>query len=256
MPVVFVGHGSPMNVLEKNRFSAGFAELRSLVPKPRAILAVSAHWYVRGAYLTSAPRPKTIHDFSGFPKALYEIEYRSPGSVDLATRTQALLTRSGAELRDDWGLDHGTWSVLRWMFPEADVPVVQLSIDRRLDPRGHLELAKSLSALRDDGVLILGSGNVTHNLGDAIGRMQSGDVSTPAWATCFDEATKRALLDRDERAMAALRDTNDGPVAHPSPDHLLPLLYTFAATTKDDPVRFTSEAFDLGSISMRNVIWG
>lgn len=254
MPVVFVGHGSPMNVLERNRFSEGFTALRGLVPKPRAILAISAHWYVRGTYLTSAPHPKTIHDFSGFPKALYEIEYRSPGSVDLATRTQALLAQS--ELRADWGLDHGTWSVLRWMFPEADVPVVQLSLDRRLDARGHLALAKSLSTLRDDGVLILGSGNVTHNLGDAIDRMQSGDTSTPEWATRFDEAAKRALLDHDEAAIAALRDTKDGALAHPSPDHLLPLLYTFAATTKDERVRFTSEAFDLGSISMRNVVWG
>lgn len=245
-----------MNVIEENRFSSGFARLRDLLPKPKAILAVSAHWYVRGTYLTGNVQPKTIHDFSGFPKALYEIEYRSPGSVDLAERVRTMIGSSGAELRTDWGLDHGTWSVLRWMYPEADIPVVQLSIDQRLEPMRHLELARSLGVLRDQGVLLMGSGNVTHNLADVMTRMQTGDSSPAPWAKRFDEAVKKATIDRDARVLAALPSTDDGKMSHPSHDHFLPYLYAFAATTNDDIVRFTSEELDLGSISMRNAVWG
>lgn len=167
-----------------------------------------------------------------------------------------MLGNAKAELRTDWGLDHGTWTVLRWMFPEADIPVVQLSIDRRLEPMRHIELARSLGPLRDQEVLLIGSGNVTHNLADAIERMRSGDTSTPPWAKRFDEAVKKATIDRDANTLAGLRATGDGTMSHPSPDHFLPYLYAFAATTNDDRVRFTSEELDLGSISMRNAVWG
>ncbi|MBX3269131.1 MAG: 4,5-DOPA dioxygenase extradiol [Sandaracinaceae bacterium] len=257
MPVVFAGHGSPMNVIEDNEWSRGFSALGGLVPRPSAILAISAHWFVDGTFLTANPAPRTIHDFSGFPPALYEIDYPAPTRVDLAARVRTLLGEARAGLREDWGLDHGTWSVLRWMYPAADVPVIQLSLDRRLAASGHLALARSLAPLREEGVLIMGSGNVVHNLRDAFGRMRGGDTSTPAWAQRFDEAVKEALLARDAARLTSLvPDTDDGRLAHPSPDHWLPLLYAFGATDASDAVRFPTEGFDLGSISMRNAVFG
>lgn len=257
MPVLFVGHGSPMNVIEDNRWSRGFASLAGLVPRPSAILAVSAHWFVDGTFLTADARPRTIHDFHGFPRALYEIEYRAPGKVDLAARVRRLLGAERAALSSDWGLDHGTWSVLRWIFPDADVPVVQLSIDRRLGPKQHLELGRSLGELRREGVLILGSGNVVHNLRDAIGRMGAGRTETPAWARRFDGAVADAVEQHDTRGLVELwPGSEDAQAAHPSPDHFLPLVYACAAADGDDRVRFPTEGFDLGSISMRNIIWG
>lgn len=257
MPVLFVGHGSPMNVIEDNRFSRGFAALRELVPRPSAILAVSAHWYVPGTYLTGDVRPRTIHDFSGFPPALYEIQYPAPGKVDLAERVRAALGSERAALSTDWGLDHGTWSVLRWMFPEADIPVVQLSLDRRLAPERHYELARSLAELRHEGVLILGSGNVVHNLRDAFTRMRTRSTETPDWALRFDADVKQALAQHDAAALLKLwPGGSDARLAHPTPDHWLPLLYALAASAPDDAVRFPTEGFDLGSISMRNVVFG
>ena len=257
MPVVFVGHGSPMNVIEDNQWSRGFASLAGLVPRPSAILVVSAHWFVDGTFLTADDRPRTIHDFHGFPRALYEVEYRAPGKVDLAARVRRLLGDERAALSSDWGLDHGAWSVLRWMFPDASVPVVQLSIDRRLQPRQHLELGRSLGELRREGVLVLGSGNVVHNLRDAIGRMGTGRAETPAWASRFDGAVADAVTQHDTRRLVELwPDADDARAAHPSPDHFLPLIYAAAAADGRDNVRFPTEGFDLGSISMRNIIWG
>jgi len=257
MPVLFVGHGSPMNVVEDNRWSRGFAALREFVPKPRAIVAVSAHWFVDGTYLTGNASPETIHDFSGFPEALYEIEYPAPGDVGLARRVRELLGEERAELKTDWGLDHGTWSVLRWMFPEAEIPVIQLSIDRRLDVPRHHELGRSLAELRDEGVLILGSGNAVHNLRDAFRRMEMGSTETPEWARRFDEAVGRIVTEHDTPSLLSLwPDTEDGRTAHPTPDHWLPLIYAQAATDERDRVRFPMEGFDWGSISMRSVVFG
>jgi len=256
MPVLFVGHGSPMNVVEDNRWSRGFAALGELVPRPSAILAVSAHWLVNGTYLTANDRPRTIHDFTGFPPALYEIEYPAPGRTELARRVRTMLGER-AGLSTEWGLDHGTWSVLRWMFPEADVPVLQLSIDRRLSPREHHALGRSLRALRDEGVLILGSGNVVHNLRDAFAHMRSGNTDTPEWARRYDETVATALEQHDDEALVRLwPDGDDGRMAHPMPDHWLPLLYVQAAADRDDRVRFPTTGFDMGSISMRNVLIG
>ncbi len=257
MPVLFVGHGSPMNVIEDNAWSRGFASLRGMVPKPSAILAVSAHWFVPGIYLTADAQPKTIHDFSGFPRALYEIEYRAPGKVDLAQRVRGMIGEERASLSSDWGLDHGTWSVLRWMYPDADVPVVQLSIDRRLDTRQHYELGRQLSALRNEGVLIVGSGNVVHNLRDAFSNMQSGSTTTPPWARSVDETVKQASSQRDTQALLSLwPDTDAGRTAHPTPDHWLPFIYAYAASDEHDSLRFPVEGFDLGSISMRSALFG
>lgn len=256
MPVVFVGHGSPMNAIEDNRWSRGFAELGRMLPRPAAILSVSAHWFVDGLYLTGDARPKTLHDFGGFPPALYEVDYPAPGKVDLAERVRALLGERDASLSTRWGLDHGTWSVLKWIYPHADVPVVQLSIDRRLGLREHLELARSLRDLRQQGVLVMGSGNVVHNLSDAFRRMQTGDATTPEWAARFDATVKAATLQGDAAALVSLWDASDDRrLAHPTPDHWLPFIYALGATDADDQARFPTEGFDLGSLSMRNVLW-
>lgn len=256
MPVLFVGHGSPMNIIEDNRWSRGFAALAGVVPRPSAILVISAHWFVEGTYLTGDLRPRTIHDFSGFPRALYEIDYPAPGQVDLARRVRTLLTEQGAELSTEWGFDHGTWGVLRSMFPAADIPVLQLSIDRRLAPDRHHEIGRSLAELRDDGVLILGSGNVVHNLRDAFRRMQTGSTETPDWAQRFDDTVADVVGERDTRALLSLGSSSDGRLAHPSPDHFLPLLYAYGATDDADAATFPAQGFDLGSISMRNVLFG
>ncbi|MGE3174550.1 MAG: 4,5-DOPA dioxygenase extradiol [Planctomycetota bacterium] len=258
MPVLFVGHGSPMNAIEDNAWSRAFRDLARGLPQPRAILAVSAHWFVDGTWLTGDARPRTIHDFGGFPDALYEIEYPAPGHRDLAARVQQLLAQRApaAGLREDWGLDHGTWSVLVHMYPDARVPVVQLSIDRRLDAAQHFELARSLLQLRADGVLVLGSGNVTHNLRDAFTRMQRRDDTTPDWARRFDADVAVALQQRDRDRLVSLWPGDLGRQAHPSPDHWWPLLYAAAASDHRDAVTFPIDGFDLGSLSMRAVRFG
>lgn len=257
MPVVFAGHGSPMNAIEDNRWSRGFAALAERVPRPRAILAISAHWYLDGTYVMADAEPRTLHDFGGFPRALYEIEYPASGHGDLARRVVALLGKERAAPGSDWGLDHGTWSVLRRMYPQADVPVIQLSIDRRRGPRHHWATGRALAPLRDEGILILASGNVVHNLRDAAGRKRSGSTDTPDWARRFDDDISRALEQRDRDGLLALwPETEDGRRAHPTPDHWLPLLYAAGASDGRDGVGFSSEGFDWGSISMRNVVFG
>lgn len=255
MPVVFVGHGSPMNAIEDNPWSRGFAELADRVPRPRAILAISAHWYVDGSYVMTNDLARTIHDFGGFPPALYEIEYPASGSRDLSNQVLTLLGDEPAQPSNDWGLDHGTWSVLRWMYPAADVPVIQLSIDQRQPPRHHWEIGRALSPLRDQGVLLLASGNVVHNLRDAFSRMRSGETATPDWARRFDADAAQALEQHDRTALEKLMDSRNGRLAHPTPDHWLPLLYAAGASENDGGVSFLSEGFDWGSISMRNVIF-
>jgi 4,5-DOPA dioxygenase extradiol len=257
MPVMFVGHGSPMNVIEDNRWSRGFAALARFAPSPQAVLCISAHWYVDGTFLTSDGRPNMIHDFSGFPEALNEIDYPAPGDPVLAERICGLLENQRAELRGDWGLDHGAWSVLRRMYPDARVPVIQLSIDRRLEPGAHFEIGKSLAGLRDEGVLILGSGNVTHNLDDAFRQMRAGSAETPEWALRFDLAVTSMLEERDTEGLVSIwPDSPDASRAHPTPDHWLPLLYAYGASNDFDRIRFAQLGFDWGSLSMRSVVFG
>lgn len=257
MPVIFVGHGSPMNVVQDNEWTRGFVELAGQIPRPKAILSVSAHWYVSGTWLTGNENPRTIHDFGGFPQALYEIQYPAPGNVDLASRIRAILGEERSSLKTDWGLDHGTWTVLKWMYPDADIPVLQLSIDRRLGMRAHYELARSLSEVRNEGVLVMGSGNITHNLRDAAGRMRTGNIETPDWARRYDDTVAKALEQHDAETLVSLwESSSDGTLAHPTPDHWLPLLYTVGASDERDAVRFPTTGFDLGSLSMRNVILG
>ena len=256
MPVVFVGHGSPMNAIEDNRWSRGFAALGGEVPRPAAILVISAHWYVDGTYITGNEQPETIHDFGGFPRSLYEVQYPARGRISLAQQVRRLIGQERASLNSDWGIDHGAWSVLRWMFPKADVPVIQLSIDLRQDLNRHFEIGRSLSELREEGVLILASGNVVHNLRDAFSRKRSGVSDTPDWAGRFDERVKQAVRARDGKQLLTLAtETDDGRIAHPTLDHWLPLIYAFGAAQDFERVSFASEGFDWGSISMRNIVF-
>jgi len=256
MPVLFVGHGTPMNAIEDNAWSRGFRALTGLLPRPRAILSVSAHWFVPGTYLTGNERPETIHDFGGFPRELYEVRYPAPGDVALARRVAGLLGERSASIRADWGLDHGTWSVLRHLFPAADVPVVQLSIDDRMAPTGHLALGRALAPLRDEGVLVMGSGNITHNLRHALTSSARGDLSTPAWAIAFDASVARGAERHDGDHLARAVEGETGRMSHPTLDHYLPLLYAVGAAEAHDAVRFPITGFDLASLSMRAVLIG
>jgi 4,5-DOPA dioxygenase extradiol len=256
MPVLFVGHGSPMNAVEDNEWSRGLRALAGLLPRPRAILSISAHWYVFGTFLTGDERPATIHDFGDFPQELFEMRYPAPGDPDLAQHVARMLGEGRASLSADWGLDHGTWTVLHHLRPEADCPVVQLSISSSLPPAKHLTLGRMLAPLRDEGVLIMGSGNITHNLRHAMSSHVRGDTSTPPWATRFDAAVAHAIEQHDDEFLVRVVETHDGRTSHPTLDHYLPLLYAMGAANESDTVRFRMTGFDLGSLSMRTAILG
>jgi 4,5-DOPA dioxygenase extradiol len=256
MPVLFIGHGSPMNAIEDNTWSQAFRALGAELPQPRAILAVSAHWFVPGTFLTVNEQPETIHDFGGFPRALYQMQYPAPGSPDLARHVVRLIDEKRARLRDDWGIDHGTWSVLVHMRPAADCPVVQLSIDERAKPVRHLEIGRALRPLRDEGVLVMASGNITHNLRHAMTAWHSGETATPQWASRFDADIAAATTAHDDEGLARALDSETGRMSHPTPDHYLPLLYAAGAADQNDPVRFPITGFDLASLSMRAIVFG
>lgn len=256
MPVLFVGHGSPMHAITDNEWSRAFRALGEELPRPEAVLAISAHWYVDGTLLTGLAQPRTIHDFGGFPRALHEVQYPARADLGIARRARALIGEERARLDEAWGYDHGTWSVLKWMYPEADVPVVQLSLDRRLASAESLALARALRPLRADGVLVLGSGNLTHNLRDAMTRMRSGQDETPDWAERFDRDVAAMLTQGDHDRLARAVETEDGRRSHPTPDHWLPLVYAAGAAEPDEPVTFPITGFDAGSLSMRAVRFG
>jgi len=256
MPALFVGHGNPMNAIEDNAWSRAQQALAARLPRPRAILAVSAHWFVDGLHATGAERPRTIHDFGGFPEALYRVQYPAPGDPALAGRVVALLGARRASVTGGWGLDHGTWSVLRHLLPAADVPVVQLSLDASLAPAEHLALGRALAPLRDEGVLILGSGNLTHDLRHAFGAWHRGETATPEWAAAFDGAAARAVAERDEAWLVGALEREEGRRSHPTPDHWLPLLYVAGAAGPSDPVSSPITGFDMSSLSMRSILVG
>ncbi|WP_363228132.1 4,5-DOPA dioxygenase extradiol [Bdellovibrio sp. ArHS] len=252
MPVVFVGHGSPMNALDLNPFTESLKELGNKLPKPQAILSISAHWETRGTQVLYHETPPTIHDFYGFPKALFDMQYPARGPLALAKETQALVPHS--ELTVKWGLDHGTWSVLVHMFPEADIPVYQLSLDVTKTAQEHLEIGRQLRSLREKGVLILGSGNIVHNL--RVINWRELNAAYP-WAQEFDLAIKKALEEKDETLLTQY-EKKLGEVASmsvPTPEHYLPLLYCYGATVPEDRISYPFEGYQMGSLSMRSVLW-
>jgi len=251
MPALFVGHGSPMNTLEHNRYTEAWQSLGRSIPRPHAILAVSAHWTTHGTAVTAMAQPSTIHDFGGFPDELFAVQYPARGDPALAQRVRDLLNPTAVGLDQDWGLDHGTWSVLAHMYPQADVPVVQLSLDIRQKPAYHFELAARLNALRDEGILIFGSGNVVHNLM----RIQwSAGASPYDWAERFHERIRTSV--ESEQLDPVIDYASGGPDAHlsvPTPEHYLPLLYVLAQKLPGDPVSFPVEGIEMGSIDMMAV---
>jgi len=252
MPAIFFGHGNPMNAVTRNRYTEGWAAIGKSIPRPKAILCLSAHWYLLGTAVTAMNAPRTIHDFGGFPRELYEVQYPAPGSPELARRVRDLLAPVPVSLDQSWGLDHGAWSVLCHLFPEADIPVVQLSLDETRKPKFHYELAKLLAPLRDEGVLIMGSGNLVHNLHTyAWGKHE---VAPFDWAVRF-ETQARELLQRGNDGPLVDYESlgRDALLSAPTPDHYLPLIYVIAQRREDDSVSFPLEGFDGGSISMLTV---
>jgi 4,5-DOPA dioxygenase extradiol len=254
LPVIFFGHGNPMNALLQNRYSEAWRQLGQSIPQPKAILCVSAHWYVNETAVTAMDEPPTIHDFGGFPEELYKVEYPAKGSPQLAARVRDLLAPVETRLDDDWGMDHGSWSVLVHAYPEADVPVIQLSIDRTKPASFHYELAKRLAPLRDEGVLITASGNIVHNLR----LIEWNNRAEPhGWAVRFNRQVKDHLLQKDHAPLIAYEQMgDDARLAIPTPDHYLPLLYAMALHQEDEPVAFAVDGIDLGSISMLTVVFG
>ena len=252
MPAIFFGHGNPMNAVQSNGWTKAWATIGNTIPKPKAIVCVSAHWYLSATLVTAQDRPRTIHDFGGFPRELYEVKYPAPGDLKLANRVRDLLAPVSVELDTRGGLDHGTWSVVCHVFPQADVPVIQLSIDDSQPAEFHYETAKRLSSLRDDGVLIMGSGNIVHNLhAYAWGRQQ---VEPLDWAVRFEERARELLLAGAHDPLIAYETLGrDAILSIPTPDHYLPLLYVIAQMREGEPISFPVEGFDGGSVSMLSV---
>jgi 4,5-DOPA dioxygenase extradiol len=254
MPAIFFGHGNPMNALTRNGYTEAWRRIGEELPRPKAILAISAHWYVPGIGVTVATAPRTIHDFGGFPKELYQVQYPAPGEPALARRVQSLLAPFDVKLDESWGLDHGTWSVLTHVYPQADVPVVQLGIDATKPASFHFETGKKLAVLREEGVLILGSGNLVHNL-----RTYAwGHPQEPYdWAMRFEHAARQMILAREYKPLIDYeRMGKDAALSIPTPEHYLPLLYVLGAGRNGDSVRFPAEGVDGGSISMLAVQLG
>ncbi len=251
MPVLFVGHGSPMNAIDTNPYTLALNQLGNQLPRPRAILVISAHWMTDGTWVTEMPKPKTIHDFYGFPKELFDIQYPAPGSPEIAKLIQDSVQSPPIQGdSESWGLDHGTWAVLRHMYPQADIPVLQLSLDLKQPAEYHIQIGRQLSQLRDHGVLILGSGNLVHNL-----RSIRWEPRAPAhdWALEFDEWLKAKLIDRDSSAlMNDFHKTQAGRLSIPSLDHYLPLHYILSAADPKDELKFEYEEIQNASISMRS----
>jgi 4,5-DOPA dioxygenase extradiol len=249
MPVVFFGHGNPMNALLKNAYTDGWASIGNSVPRPKAVLAVSAHWYIPACAVTANSVPQTIHDFGGFPRELYEVRYPALGSPELARRVRDLLAPLSVGLDESWGLDHGTWAVLRHVFPDAGIPVVQLSIDERQPPQFHYEMGEHLAPLREEGVLVVGSGNIVHNLhAYAWGNRE---VHPFDWAVRFEKQARELLIKGDNTLLIAYdRLGRDAMLSIPTPEHYLPLLYVLGLREKNEQISFPIQGVDGGSVSM------
>jgi 4,5-DOPA dioxygenase extradiol len=255
MPALFLGHGSPMNALADNVFTQRLLNLGTRISRPKAILCISAHWLTRGTWVTGMPQPKTIHDFYGFPKELFEVQYPAPGSVSLAQQIQSKVLNPSVSMDDhEWGLDHGTWSVLKFLYPEANIPVVQLSIDLHQSPEYHFKIGKQLRALREEGILIVGSGNIVHNLR----QIQWDESAAPyEWAVQFDEWAKQCLEKRDFQSLVKdYLKAPGGALSVPTPDHYDPLLYILGSADESEPMTFEFDGFQNASISMRAIRFG
>jgi 4,5-DOPA dioxygenase extradiol len=254
MPVLFLGHGSPMNAIEENQFVAGFRNLAKTLPQPNAILCISAHWFTNGTKVTSMQMPRTIHDFGGFPQALFDVQYPAKGSPELALETKKLLEPVAVDLDEHWGLDHGAWSVIKHLYPEANVPVIQLSIDYTKSGQYHFELAQQLQSLRHKGVLIIGSGNIVHNLRLVDFRNFDKDNYGYDWAIEARETVNNYLLDGNFQPLIDFEKMNKAvQMAIPTPDHYLPLLYTLGLKEKSEELSLFNDKLLAGSLSMTSV---
>ena len=250
MPVLFIGHGNPMNAIEETTFTVAWQEIAVTIPRPKAILCVSAHWETDGTKVTAMPSPRTIHDFYGFPDELFQIQYPASGAPALADRVVELLGSAEVKLDESWGLDHGSWSVLRRMYPEADIPVLQLSLDRKKSPHEQVAMAKQLLPLRDEGVLIIGSGNIVHNLS----LIHWHDNTPYPWAFEFNALATGLIIAGETDRLTDYPSLGEAArLSIPTNEHFLPLLYALALRTLEDPVSFFADQVVLGSLSMQSV---
>ena len=252
LPAIFFGHGNPMNALLDNRYTEAWRQIGAKVIRPKAVLSISAHWYVPETGVTISTSPRTIHDFGGFPRELYQVQYPAPGDPDLARRVQKMLAPLEVRLDNSWGLDHGTWSVLRHVYPDADIPIVQLSIDETQSASFHFEIGKKLAPLRDEGVLIVGSGNLVHNLHIyAWGRHMADPYD---WAVRFETEAKQMMVSGVYKPLVDYERLGpEAMLSIPTPDHYLPMLYVIATRQQNEKVTFPVEGVDGGSISMLSV---
>ena len=256
MPVLFVGHGSPMNAIEENEFTLYWKKLATEIEKPKAVLCISAHWLTRGTFVTAMNHPKTIHDFGGFPQALFDVNYPAPGNPELAEETAKLITSTSVGLDHEWGLDHGTWSIVKNMYPNAEIPVLQLSIDYSQPAQYHYDLAKQLGALRKKGVLIIGSGNMVHNLGmvawDKLNESFGFD-----WAIEMNTIFKKKIEENDHTALIQYEKLSSAAkLAVPTPDHYYPLIYSLGLKEEKDSISFFNDKPVAGSLTMTSVKFG
>lgn len=254
MPVLFLGHGSPMNAVEENEFVSGFRKVSTEITKPSAILCISAHWETKGTFVTAMEKPATIHDFGGFPKELFDVQYPAPGSPQLAKQTKELVTKTNIGLDDQWGLDHGAWSVIKHLYPAADVPVIQLSLDRYQTPQYHYQLAKELAALRKKGILIIGSGNMVHNLGMVAWNKLSKPGFAYDWAIQASDKMKHYIQEDNHQALVDYsKQGKEFNLSIPTPEHFLPLLYILALKEKGEQVTLFNDQPLGGSLTMTSV---
>ncbi|MDD3686964.1 MAG: 4,5-DOPA dioxygenase extradiol [Bacteroidales bacterium] len=253
MPLLFLGHGNPMNAIGENGFVEGFREIAKTIPKPTSIVCISAHWETDGTYVTAMKQPPTIHDFGGFPKALFDVQYPAPGNPELAKKIRAL-SNNQIQLDLTWGLDHGTWSVIKHLYPEVDVPIVQISLDYNKSVRQHYNTIKSLASLRHEGVLIVGSGNLVHNLQLVAWDKLNQDTYFYDWAEATNKLIKEEILAKNhEQLMNHPTDGNPFKLSIPTPEHYLPLLYVLALQEEDEPIEFFNDKIIGGSLSMTSL---
>lgn len=252
MPVLFVGHGSPMNAIEDNEYTKTWRSIAVRLPKPKAIISISAHWYTKGSKIMNEEKPKTIYDMYGFPRELYEIVYDSPGSPNLAKVSKELITKE-TEYDNSWGIDHGTWSVLVHMYPDRDIPLFQIGIDMTAPPEAHYQIGKELRVLREEGVLIFGSGNIVHNL-----RLVNWNMGNQGfdWAYKFDDFIYENIVNKNDENILRYNELGEiAKLAVPTPDHFYPLLYVLGASSEEDKVSVFNKSGELGSLTMTGYLW-